>query len=85
MAYTQRFKFDSVFSNIKINYSIEEIVETLKYGMNDNFWQDKLLKPESIKRNFETIRMQMLKEKEKEKSKEVETNIKTDEPVVGFA
>jgi hypothetical protein len=66
------------------NYSIDEIVDVLEYGMNDNFWQDKLLKPESIKRNFETIRMQMLKDKEKEKSKEIETDVETDEPILGF-
>jgi hypothetical protein len=72
MAYNKKMEFDSIFGTIMQNYTLEELAEVLEWAIDNSFWQDKLLKPESIKRNFETIRMQMLKEKDKNEEEVVE-------------
>ena len=59
----KRNEFDSLFMNLFTLY--DDVEEVIEWASNNDFWMDKLIDPRSIKRNFEKMRLQMLKEKSK--------------------
>ena len=61
--YQKRYEFESVFMNLFTLY--DDVEEVIEWASKNNFWMDKLIDPRSIKRNYEKMRLQMLKEKSK--------------------
>jgi len=41
----------------------DDVEEVIEWASNNDFWIDKLIEPRSIRRNYEKMRLQMLKEK----------------------
>ena len=61
--YSKRAEFESTFMSLFTQY--DDVEEVIEWASKHNFWMDKLIDPRSIRRNFEKMRLQMLKEKSK--------------------
>jgi hypothetical protein len=61
--YQKRYEFESVFMSLLTLY--DDVEEVIEWASKNDFWMDKLIDPRSIKRNYEKMRLQMLKEKSK--------------------
>ena len=59
--YSKRAEFESLFMSLFNQY--DDVEEVIEWASNNDFWIDKLIEPRSIRRNFEKMRLQMLKEK----------------------
>ena len=59
--YSKRVEFESLFMSLFTQY--DDVEEVIEWASNNDFWIDKLIDPKSIRRNFEKMRLQMLKEK----------------------
>ena len=62
-ALSKRAEFESLFMSLFRQY--DDVEEVIEWASNNDFWMDKLIDPRSIRRNFEKMRLQMLKEKSK--------------------
>jgi len=59
----KRYEFESTFISLFTFY--DDVEEVIEWASKNEFWADKLIDPRSIKRNYEKMRLQMLKEKSK--------------------
>ena len=62
-AASKRADFESLFMSLFRQY--DDVEEVIEWVSNNDFWMDKLIDPRSIRRNFEKMRLQMLKDKSK--------------------
>ena len=62
-ALSKRAEFESLFMSLFRQY--DDVEEVIEWASNNDFWIDKLIDPRSIRRNFEKMRLQMMKEKSK--------------------
>jgi len=60
---SKRVEFESLFMSLFRQY--DDVEEVIEWASNNDFWIDKLIDPRSIRRNYEKMRLQMLKEKSK--------------------
>ena len=54
-----KWQFDFALFSQKSDRSADEILETLTFGINDNFWSDKMYSPENFVKQYEKIRLKM--------------------------
>ena len=59
--YSKRVEFESLFMSLFTQY--DDVEDVIEWASNNDFWADKLIDPRSIRRNYEKMRLQMLKEK----------------------
>jgi len=62
-AASKRVEFETLFMSLFRQY--DDVEEVIEWASNNDFWMDKLIDPRSIRRNYEKMRLQMLKEKSK--------------------